>query len=163
MIDQNTTIENIYTIALDFDGTLVEHKYPEIGAEIPDAVEMVKKLISDGHRLILWTVRERELLDDAIAWCEERGLAFYAINKNYPEETPEDKYFSRKLQADIFIDDRSLGGLPDWPTIYKVISEGKPLEPLYAAKNIVDPAQEEMMRMYQSGGKRRGSIFSRRK
>ena len=111
------------TIAVDFDGTIVTHKYPEIGEEIPFAIETLKMLINDRHRLILWTVREGELLDEAVNWCRERGIEFYAVNKDYPDETVgNNQHFSRKLKADIFIDDRNLGGLPDWGTIYRMIS-----------------------------------------
>ena len=112
------------TIAVDFDGTIVENRYPEIGKEIPFAVDTLKMLIHDRHRLILWTARESKLLDDAILWCKERGVEFYAINRDYPEETTgNNPFFSRKLKADIFIDDRNIGGLPDWGTIYRMISE----------------------------------------
>lgn len=111
------------TIAVDFDGTIVTHRYPEIGEEIPFAIETLKMLIADHHRLILWTVREGELLNEAVNWCRERGLEFYAVNRDYPEETFENnEHFSRKIKADIFIDDCNLGGLPDWGTIYRMIS-----------------------------------------
>lgn len=110
------------TIAVDFDGTIVEHKYPKIGEEIPFAVETLKMLQQDQHRLILWTVREGELLDEAVEWCRERGLVFWAINRDYPEETVDNNpHFSRKLKADMFIDDRNLGGLADWGTLYSMI------------------------------------------
>jgi hypothetical protein len=56
------------TIAIDFDGTIVEHRYPKIGNEIPFATDTLKMLIKDRHRLILWTVREGKLLDEAVAW-----------------------------------------------------------------------------------------------
>lgn len=113
-------------IAVDFDGTIVEHKYPEIGKEIPFAIDTLKMLINDRHRLILWSVREGELLDDAVRWCRERGVEFYAVNKDYPEEQKEyNKHYSRKLKADLFIDDRNLGGLPDWGMIYQMIREKK--------------------------------------
>jgi len=112
------------TIAIDFDGTIVEHRYPEIGKEIPFAIDTLKMLINDRHKLILWSVREGELLDEAVAWCRERGVEFYAVNRDYPEETTgNNPHFSRKLKADIFIDDRNIGGLPDWGTIYRMISE----------------------------------------
>ena len=104
-------------IAIDFDGTIVEHRYPEIGKEIPFSVETLKMLQQDRHKLILWTVREGHLLDEAVQWCKERGLEFYAVNRDYPEEAREDRGFSRKLKADMFIDDRNLGGLPDWGLI----------------------------------------------
>lgn len=110
-------------IAVDFDGTIVEHKYPKIGNEIPFAIDTLKKLKNEHHKLILWSVREGKLLDDAVAFCRERGLEFYAVNRNYPEEQPGHDYFSRKLKADLFIDDRNLGGLPDWGTIYEMVTK----------------------------------------
>lgn len=113
-------------IAVDFDGTIVEHKYPEIGNEIPFATETLKMLIRDQHRLILWSVREGKLLEDAVNWCKERGVEFWAINRDYPEETTENnQHFSRKLKADLFIDDRNIGGLPDWGTIYQMVKQNK--------------------------------------
>lgn len=115
----------IMTIAIDFDGTIVEHKYPEIGTEIPFAIDTLKMLINDRHRLILWSVREGVLLEEAVEYCRKRGVEFYAVNKDYPEEKTTDRNFSRKLKVDMFIDDRNLGGLPDWGTIYRMISERK--------------------------------------
>ena len=112
------------TIAVDFDGTIVEHKYPKIGREKPFAVDTLKMLIKDGHQIILWTVREGDLLRDAVEWCRDRGVEFYAVNRDYPEETTDNNpSFSRKLKVDIFIDDRNLGGLPDWGAIYRMIRE----------------------------------------
>jgi len=114
------------TIAVDFDGTIVEHKYPEIGAELPFATETLRMLIKDRHRLILWSVREGELLDEAIQWCRERGVEFYAVNRDYPEETIDNNQnYSRKPKVDLWIDDRNLGGLPDWGTIYRMITRHK--------------------------------------
>lgn len=113
------------TIAVDFDGTIVEHRYPEIGREIPFAIDTLKMLTKEGHRLILWSVREGRLLEEAVEWCRERGLEFYAVNKDYPEESREDKNYSRKLKVEMFIDDRNVGGLPDWGVIYKMITEKK--------------------------------------
>ncbi len=111
-------------IAVDFDGTIVEHRYPAIGKELPFAIEVLKKLQEEQHKLILWSVREGKLLDDALNFCKERGLEFYAVNRDYPEESEEaNRHFSRKLKADMFIDDRNLGGLPDWGTIYRMIHD----------------------------------------
>ena len=113
-------------IAVDFDGTIVKHRYPEIGEEIPFATQTLKMLIQERHQLILWTVREGELLEDAIEWCRKRGVEFYAVNKDFPEEdVNKNIHFSRKLKADLWIDDRNLGGLPDWGTIYRMIHENK--------------------------------------
>ena len=119
------------TIAVDFDGTIVEHRYPAIGPEKPFAIDTLKYLCAQRHKLILWTVREGELLDEAVAYCQRRGLEFYAVNKNYPEEKPTHEGYSRKLQADLFIDDRNLGGLPDWGEIYRMLSgEGRTADTL---------------------------------
>ena len=109
-------------IAVDFDGTIVEHRYPAIGPELPFAIDTLRQLASEGHRLILWTVREGQYLDEAVEFCRSRGLEFYAVNRDYPEEEPErNNRFTRKLKADLWIDDRNLGGLPDWGTIYEMI------------------------------------------
>ena len=114
------------TIAEDFDGTIVTDAYPQIGREQPFAIDTLKMLIQDRHKLILWTVREGKYLDDAVNWCRERGVEFYAVNRDYPEEEmANNNHFSRKLKVDMWIDDRSLGGLPDWGTIYRMIHENK--------------------------------------
>ena len=110
-------------IAVDFDGTIVEHCYPRIGKEIPFAIETLKLLQREGHWLILWSVREGKLLEEAVEWCRARGLEFYAVNKDYPEEERDHQGFSRKLKADLFIDDRNVGGIPDWGIIYEMIKE----------------------------------------
>jgi len=117
------------TIAVDFDGTIVEHAYPKIGKEIPFAIDVLKRLQQEEfHQLVLWTVREGSLLDEAVAFCRERGLEFYAINSNHPEEVQGDRVLPRKLMADLFIDDRNLGGLPDWGVIYRMIKYGETKE-----------------------------------
>lgn len=110
-------------IAVDFDGTIVEHRYPEIGKEIPFAITTLKQLQAERHRLILWTVREGELLDEAVEFCRKRGLEFYAVNANYPEEEVKSDYAKpcRKLKADLYIDDTNVGKLPDWGAIYEMI------------------------------------------
>ncbi len=118
-------------IAVDFDGTIVEHKYPEIGRELPFAIETLKKLQQERHRLILWSVREGKLLQEAVDFCRERGLEFYAVNSNYAEETLESNHYSRKLKADLFIDDRNLGGLPEWGMIYRMIHDKWGYEDIY--------------------------------
>lgn len=118
------------TIAVDFDGTIVTHEYPRIGKDIPFAIETLLKIQQDFQAcLILWTVREGKELDEAVEYCRSKGLEFFAVNSNYPGEKPEDRQ-PRKLKADLFIDDRNLGGLPDWGVIYQMIATGKPLQPL---------------------------------
>lgn len=111
-------------IAVDFDGTVVDHKYPSIGKEKPFACETLRQLAADGHRLILWTVRSGQLLQDALDWCAERGVSFYAVNSAYPHGslTFSRQETSPKIEADIYLDDHNLGGLPDWGEIYQQIS-----------------------------------------
>ena len=124
-------------IAVDFDGTIVEHKYPEIGKEIPFATSTLRMLAEQRHQIILWTVRRGELLEEAVEWCRERGVEFYAVNKNFPEESVDNNGGYCKINAELFIDDRNLGGIPDWGTIYKVITEGKKWSEIYSNREEV--------------------------
>lgn len=131
-------------IAVDFDGTIVEHRYPEIGREIPFAIDTLKRLRDEHHRIVLWTVREGRLLDEAVAFCRERGLEFYAINRDYPEEEKgQNNHYSRKLKADVFIDDRNLGGLPDWGTIYDMIHNKLTYETLLEREDRSQPGKKK--------------------
>lgn len=117
-------------IAIDFDGTIVTHEYPKIGKELPFAIDSLKRLQQNPeYQLILWSVRQGKELEEAVEFCRERGLEFYAVNSNYPEESAEHSE-PRKLKVDLFIDDRNLGGLPDWGVIYRMITTGKYLEPI---------------------------------
>ena len=111
-------------IAVDFDGTIVEHKYPAIGKEKPFAVETLRTLAEEGHKLILWTSRDGELLEEALEFCRQRGLDFYAVNSNYPRGALFTRESGRscKVVADVYIDDRNIGGLPDWGTIYEIVT-----------------------------------------
>lgn len=113
------------TIAVDFDGTLVENRYPEIGKPIMFAFETLKKLQQEGHQLILWTYRSGTKLEEAVEFCEKKGITFYAVNKSYPEEVYEEG-ISRKILADLFIDDRNINGLPPWGEIYHQLTTAKP-------------------------------------
>jgi hydroxymethylpyrimidine pyrophosphatase-like HAD family hydrolase len=107
-------------IAIDFDGTIVEHEYPSIGRIRPFAFETLKALQSKNHQLILWSHRSKDKLEEAVIFCREHGLEFYAVNKNFPEEE-WDMSESRKILADIYIDDRNLGGIISWGEIYRMI------------------------------------------
>ena len=117
-------------IAVDFDGTIVTHEYPKIGKPIPFAIDTLIRLQEERHRIILWTAREGKLLEDAVEYCKKKGLEFYAVNSNYPEEQVLTEALKpRKLTVDLFIDDRNLGGIPDWGVIYQMIHNGHPFEP----------------------------------
>ncbi|GEQ87089.1 hypothetical protein ULMS_25970 [Patiriisocius marinistellae] len=112
-------------IAVDFDGTIVEDAYPKIGKPIIFAFDTIKKLQDKGHRVILWTYRKGKALDEAVAFCKENGITFYAVNMSFPEEE-FDAAYSRKINADIFIDDRNIGGMKSWGEIYQEITGGAP-------------------------------------
>ena len=112
-------------IAIDFDGTIVEDAYPKIGKPMLFAFETMEKLQAGGHRLILWTYRNGRKLKEAVEFCRENGIEFYAVNKNYPEEEFDHK-ISRKIHADLFIDDRNVGGFFGWTEVYKLIFNHEP-------------------------------------
>ena len=109
-------------IAVDFDGTIVEHEYPKIGAEKLFAIETLKQIHKQGHQLVLWTYRTGPELKEAVDYCKSKGLEFYAVNNNYPEEV-FDNSIPRKLGVDMFIDDRSFGGFVDWSIVWKYFSK----------------------------------------
>ncbi|MCF7560555.1 hydrolase [Sabulilitoribacter multivorans] len=115
-------------IAVDFDGTIVEDAYPNIGKPMLFAFETLKKLQSKGHMLILWTYRNGDRLDEAVKFCEENGIVFYAVNNSFPEEKFKNDV-SRKIHADLFIDDRNIGGFPGWGEIYQMLTNETPQIP----------------------------------
>lgn len=108
-------------IAVDFDGTIVEHEYPKIGKPKLFAFETLKALQDRGDQLILWTYRCGKELDEAVEFCKNNGIEFYAVNKNYPEEV-YDGSLSRKILADVYIDDRNLGGFRDWSEVWQLLN-----------------------------------------
>ena len=93
------------TIAIDFDGTIVEHEFPAIGRPVDGAIETLKELQARGHKIILWTMRAGETLDAAIKFLSDNGITLYGVNVN-PDQT-----WSRspKAYAAIYIDDAALG------------------------------------------------------
>lgn len=93
------------TIAVDFDGTCVENEYPQIGAEAEGAVEIMRELLRNDCRLILFTMRSGQTLDQAVQWFKERKITLYGVNSN-PDQTWSD---SPKVFANLYIDDSALG------------------------------------------------------
>tara|TARA_R110002050_G_scaffold104052_5_gene213275 strand:- start:40780 stop:41184 length:405 start_codon:yes stop_codon:yes gene_type:complete len=112
-------------IAVDFDGTIVEDAYPKIGKPMLFAFETLKKLQEEGHRLILWTYRCKDKLEDAVKFCEDNGVFFYSVNSSFPEEEYTND-ISRKIHADLFIDDRNIGGFLGWGEIYQMLTNTPP-------------------------------------
>lgn len=112
-------LENCTIYAVDFDGTLCEHKFPDIGAPNEKLIKWLIEKRNAGDKVILWTNRMEPYLDNAVAWCKEQGLTFDAVNDNIPEIMERykgvlnGKPASRKITADIFIDDAACNtGLP---------------------------------------------------
>ncbi len=119
-MEQQFISDNSKTIAVDFDGTIVEHDYPRIGKEMLFAFATLKELQRKGHRLILNTYRTGTLLDEAVTYCKKNGVEFYAVNKNFPEEEFSENV-PRKLNVDLFIDDRNVGGFLGWSAIWQLL------------------------------------------
>lgn len=133
-------------IAVDFDGTIVEHRYPAIGEEKLFAFETLKQLQKLGHQLVLWTYRHGTELDEAIEFCKKNGVEFYAVNKSYPEEDFDPGAASRKLDVDLFIDDRNIGGFPGWSEIWQLLNP-----------NTIDSEYSELSSLLDKGNKSVGS------
>jgi len=106
------------TICIDFDGTVVTHEYPAVGKDI-GAVPVLKKLIENGHQLILYTMRSyiegispvtNKLqdggLNDAVKWFADNEIPLYGINEN-PSQAVWTA--SKKPYAQLYIDDAALG------------------------------------------------------
>jgi len=126
------------TIAIDFDGTCVTHKFPKIGEDI-GAIPVLKKLVKNGHKLVLNTMRsgdqltesENNTLKEAVYWFKNNNIPLYGVNKN-----PEQSYWtsSPKVYADLYIDDAALGcpllynnkesrSYVDWNKVEKMLSD----------------------------------------
>lgn len=94
-------------MAVDFDGTLVIDKFPEIGEERKKFCRVIRVLQKMGVKSILWTSRTGSALQEAIEWCEDHDLHFDAINKNLPEVIELTGTDTRKVYADVYFDDRN--------------------------------------------------------
>ena len=114
------------TVAVDFDGTIVEDRWPEIGELIPGAVITLHRLHNEGHRVILWTCRCGNRLTEAVNFMLRNGLPFDRINENLDEAIMAYGGNSRKVSADMYIDDKNSDGV-DWDKIYFKIF-GEPID-----------------------------------
>lgn len=121
-----------FIIAIDFDGTIVEHKFPSIGPLIPGAKEMINNLCDDGHQIIIWTTRSSYSEIEVVEFLQNSGINYHYINQNAKkfidllQSQPmfgKYEHEPRKIYADIYIDDRSLLPLPSWGEIYKIIKK----------------------------------------
>ncbi len=124
-------------IAVDFDGTCVHSRYPDIGDPIPGAIEALRAIAALGHKIILNTCREnspvtrggmarqkRQYLAEAEAWFLAHGIKLRSVNENHPDDDfREYPMLRRKIHADIYIDDRNFGGMPSWDSILQYVRE----------------------------------------
>lgn len=112
-MEKRVTKEDMYTlpkiVAVDFDGTLVEDRYPDIGAPNMEMVELCRQLKNQGVALILWTCRDNLNLKEAVNFCRNcLGLNFDAVNDNVPQVQRMFNNNTRKIYADLYIDDKSI-------------------------------------------------------
>lgn len=114
-------------VAVDFDGTLCENEWPNIGRPKHEIINWIKRLKSEGHKIILWTCREGEALDVAVKWCEHYGLYFDAVNDNLEEHKNLFGGDSRKVMADLYIDDKAIFPT-DIPFVCEVKDDYNPTE-----------------------------------
>lgn len=118
-------------VCVDFDGTCVIHAYPKIGEDAPHAVAVLKKLNENQVKIILWTIRSSEYLQEAVDWFIEREIEIWAVNKN-----PSQRFWSKspKAYAPVYIDDAALGcplkllggnlrPVADWIEIERLLKE----------------------------------------
>jgi len=133
-------------IAVDFDGTIVDHEFPAIGKEKLFAFQTLRELEKLGARLILWTFRTGKELDEAVEFCRKNGIEFYAVNKNYPEEI-FDETVSRKIDADIYIDDKNVGGFPGWSGVWQILTPYE-MQQQEAEKRISSARKNKFKRLF---------------
>lgn len=103
--------------AVDFDGTLCEEKWPGVGKPNLYLINFLIEARKKGHKVILWTMRENDYLQEALDWCEGLGLFFDAVNDNLEERVNMYGHNSRKVYADAYIDDHNIG----WDDLWKLI------------------------------------------
>ena len=109
------------TLAIDFDGTIVKELYPDIGSLLPGAKEYINKLYDDGHYIIIWTCRSEGYEIGVVEFLDGMNIKYHQVNENELARIEKYGSDSRKISADIYIDDKNLGGLPNWPTIYEMV------------------------------------------
>ena len=115
-------------IAVDFDGTIVEHRFPGMGPPIPDALRVLRRLNTEGIRLILYTMRSGRYLDEAVQYLKDNCIVIWAVNENPGQASWTS---SPKVHADLCIDDRNLGvptcynrpDMLDWKEIERILEK----------------------------------------
>jgi len=117
-------------LAIDFDGTIVDDKHPEIGELKDGAKEAINQLYNDGYTIIIWSCRNGIHKARAIEFLVKSGIKFHRFNESCPVNLSEHKGVdTRKVYANLYIDDRMLFKLPTWDEIYWIVRD---LVPTYA-------------------------------
>ena len=104
-------------VAVDFDGTIVDHEFPKIGKLKPHVVEVLQRLHSFGCRIIIWTCRDGVYLQEALKFLRTHDIPYDCVNCNIPEID----FTSNKIFANYYIDDLNLGGFPGWNEVQKAV------------------------------------------
>lgn len=112
-------------IAVDFDGTLCKSQYPAIGDVMPGAWDVMHELHEAGHYLIIWTCRTGQRLADAVNWLLEMDIPFNRINDHCPDNVAKYGDGGPKVYADLYIDDKNLGGFPGWYQVKAILGKAK--------------------------------------
>ena len=123
------------TIGIDFDGTMVEHKYPEIGRPVSGAIETVHRLTEAGHKIILYTMRSGERLQEAVEYLEGEGVVLYGVNENKTQKYWTD---SPKIFCNVYIDDAALGTPLVFPVTGRPFVDWEEIEELLEERGILD-------------------------
>lgn len=110
-------------IAIDFDGTIVENKFPKIGNPIPDAAGIIRQLYKEEHYIIINTCRTGEQITDCINYLIHEKIPFHRVNANNPDNVTKYNSDTRKIYAHCYIDDRNVGGLVPWLDTYEYITK----------------------------------------
>lgn len=109
-------------LVIDFDGTIVKSKYPDIGGLRLNAKEVINKLYDEGYIILINTCRSGIYEGNVYTFLKENDIKYHYINSNLPSQIEKYGQDCRKLSGDIYIDDKQLGGIPnDWNLIYKMI------------------------------------------
>lgn len=109
------------TIAVDFDGTLCEDRFPHIGPPRLHIIQAVRHLQRLGIKTILWTCRNGEVLKQAVEWCRSYDLTFDAVNENLPEVKAKWGGDTRKVLADYYLDDKNFGSTYEYTNLRHLI------------------------------------------
>ena len=114
-------------IAVDFDGVIVEDKFPDVGEPDMRLVNLLNMAYNQGHSVILWTSRVDDKLETAVETCKKIGLSLTAVNNGDPGNISQYGTDPRKIYADMYLDDRALGysRYKTYITLSQIITKGE--------------------------------------